>query len=102
MERKGRGSMSFDRRVNNFLAGSVSVINALFAVGYPVLVALMTGIGFGNAVPGGFSFAAFLGGLIIGGLVSCLITGFFCGMLAVLIDIRNSLVEKGDPSERRE
>ena len=90
--------MSFDKRVNSFLAGSVSVINALVAVSYPVLAALMTGILTGNSVPGGFSFAAFLGGLIIGGLGGLLVAGVVCGMLAVLIDIRNSLTEKGDPS----
>ena len=90
--------MSFDKRVNSFLAGSVSVINALVAVSYPVLVALMTGILTGNSVPGGFSFAAFLGGFIIGGLGGLLVAGTVCGMLAVLIDIRNSLTEKDGPS----
>ena len=53
--------MSFDKRINSFLAGSISVINAVVAIGYPALTALMSGILMGNLGPGGFSFVAFLG-----------------------------------------
>ena len=90
--------MDFAKRINGFLADSVSVINAVVAVGYPVLLAFSMGVFAGNALPGGFSFAAFLGGALMGGIGGLLFAGFFCGILAVLIDIRNSLPgrDRGD------
>jgi hypothetical protein len=78
------------------------VINALIAVGYPVLIALSFGILIGNSVPGGFSFAAFLGGFIIGGLWGLIGAGIVCGVLAVLIDIRNLLAAKAICRNSRE
>ena len=86
--------MVFARKINAFLAESVSVINALVFLGYPTLSALTTGTFLGNAVPGGFSFAAFLGGAFMGGIVGLLLAGFFCGVLAILVDIRNSLAAR--------
>lgn len=50
--------MSFDKRVNSFLAGSISVINAVVAIGYPALTTLMSGILMANLGPGGFSFGS--------------------------------------------
>ena len=91
--------MSFDKRVNSFLAGSISVINAVVAIGYPALTALMSGILMANLGPGGFSFVAFLGGAVIGGLGGVLFAGIVCGVLAVLIDIRNSLSAKENTSQ---
>lgn len=86
--------MEFARKINAFLAESVSVINAVVAVGYPLLSAFTVGTVVGNAVPGGFSFAAFLGGAFMGGIGGLLFAGFFCGVLAVLVDIRNSLAAR--------
>lgn len=86
--------MELARKINAFLAESISVINAVVAVGYPLLSAFATGIFVGNAVPGGFSFAAFLGGAFMGGIGGLLFAGFFCGVLAVLVDIRNSLAAR--------
>ena len=78
--------MNLHKRVNQFLAESVSAINALMAIGIPVLAALVVG-----GLAGRFSFLAFLGGAIAGGVVGIFIAGPVCGVLAVLIDIRNSL-----------
>ena len=88
--------MDFAKQINSFLAESVSVINAVVAVGYPLLSALFVGVFAGNAMPGGFSFAAFLGGAVMGGIGGLLFAGFFCGILAVLVDIRNSLAAGRD------
>ena len=79
--------MSFHQRINRFLADWVSVINALVAVGLPVIIALIVGGFAGSSLFGGFSLIGFLVGLIAGGLVA----GPLCGVLALLIDIRNSL-----------
>ena len=86
--------MSLHQRINRFLADWVSVINALVAVGLPVIIALIVGGFAGNSVFGGFSLIGFLGGLIAGGLVGVLVAGPLCGVLALLIDIRNSLASQ--------
>ncbi|MCY3819226.1 MAG: hypothetical protein OXH52_07675 [Gammaproteobacteria bacterium] len=83
--------MSFHKKINRFLAEWVSAINALVAMGIPIVVGLAAGIGAGSAGSDGFSFIAFVAGLIGGGLAGLLIAGSLCGVLAVLIDIRNSL-----------
>lgn len=89
--------MSFHKKINKFLAEWVSAINALVAVGIPVLSALAAGSIAGSAGRG-FSVLGFLGGFIAGGVGGILIAGSLCGVLAVLIDIRNSLNERGTPS----
>ena len=66
------------------------MINALVAVGLPVIIALIVGGLGGSAVFGGFSLIGFLAGLIAGALVA----GPLCGVLALLIDIRNSLASQ--------
>ena len=85
--------MSFHKRINRFLAEWVSAINALVAVGIPVVTALGAVLA-GNAMSGGFSFIGFVGGVIVGGAVGILAAGSLCGVLAVLIDIRNSLASE--------
>lgn len=92
--------MEYVKRINAFLADSVSVINAVVVIGYPLVSALSAGLFLGNAVPGGFSFAAFLGGALMGGIGGLLFAGFFCGILAVLVDIRNSLTGPNGSPER--
>ena len=87
--------MTFHQRINRFLAEWVSAINALVAVGIPLIAALGAGSAAGNAGFGGFSVIGFLGGFIAGGLVGVLLAGSLCGVLAVLIDIRNSLASQG-------
>ena len=84
--------MSFHKKINGFLAEWVSTINALVAVGIPLLVGLTAGGLAGNAGFGGFSILGFLGGFIAGGVGGILLAGSVCGVLAVLIDIRNALV----------
>ena len=85
--------MSFHTKINATLAAYVSVINALVAIGIPIVMGLTTGSIAGNAVPG-FSIMGFIGGFIAGALVGVLISGAVCGVLAVLIDIRNALRER--------
>ena len=89
--------MSFHKRINRFLAEWVSAINALVAVGIPVVAALGAGGLASNSVLGGFSLIGFLGGFIAGGAVGVLVAGSLCGVLAVLIDIRNSLASQERP-----
>jgi len=89
--------MQFHKKINRFLAEWVSVINALVAVGIPSVTALVTvGLASSGPLTRDFSFVGFLGGLVIGGAVGILIAGALCGVLAVLIDIRNSLVRQSD------
>ena len=82
--------MSLHKRVNRFLAEWVSAINALVAIGIPVVAALVAG-GLAGSSFGRFSLMGFLGGSIAGGVAGILLAGSVCGVLAVLIDIRNSL-----------
>ncbi len=93
--------MALHQRINRFLADWVSAINALVAVGLPAVVALAVGLG-GNSVFGDFSLIGFLGGSIAGGVVGVLVAGPLCGVLALLIDIRNSLASQGRESMGRE
>ena len=87
--------MSFHKRINRFLAEWVSAINALAAVGIPAGAALLNGaINSGDAL-GRFSFIAFVGGFLGGGVLGILLAGPLCGVLAVLIDIRNALTSPG-------
>ena len=86
--------MSFHTRINAALAAYVSVINALVAIGIPIVMGLTTGSIAGNTALGGFSVMGFIGGFIAGALVGVLISGAVCGVLAVLIDIRNALRER--------
>ena len=76
--------MNMHHRVNRFLAEWVSAINALVAVGLPLVMGLIVA----NVIGGGLF--GFLGGAAAGVLVA----GVVCGVLAVLIDIRNSLANR--------
>jgi hypothetical protein len=89
--------MQFDKKINRLLAEWVSVINALVAVGIPSVTALLTA-GFASSGPftSDFSFLGFLGGLVFGGAAGMLMAGALCGVLATLIDIRNSLARKAE------
>ena len=93
--------MSLHKRVNRFLAEWVSAINALVAIRMPVVAALVAGGLAGNSF-GRFSFIGFLGGCIAGGVVGVLLAGSACGVLAVLIDIRNSLAAQAARSSNAE
>lgn len=89
--------MQFDKKVNRLLAEWVSVINALVAIGIPSVAALVTaGVASSGPFTRDFSFLGFLGGLVFGGVAGILIAGALCGVLATLIDIRNSLAGKAD------
>ena len=90
--------MNFHKRVNRFLAEWVSAINALVAIGIPVVAALVAGGLAGNSF-GRFSLMGFLGGSIAGGVAGILLAGSVCGVLAVLIDIRNSLAARRLPMQ---
>ena len=82
--------MSIHTRVNSFLAESVSAINALVALGLPLVSALTVGV-LAGSVGDGFSVVRFLGGAIVGAVAGALFAGPVCGVLAVLLDIRSGL-----------
>ena len=90
--------MTFHKRVNRFLAEWVSLINALVAVGLPSIGAIAAGVMAGSAGFGDFSVLGFLGGFILGAVVGILVVGPLCGMLAVMVDIRNSLASQDESS----
>ena len=81
--------MNFHIKINSFLAEWISLINALIAIGVPLLMGLWLGIVFDNVVGGGV--IGFIGGFILGSAVGALSMAGVCGMLAILIDIRNQL-----------
>lgn len=91
--------MNFHKRVNQLLAEWVSAINALVAIGIPVVGALLMGGLAASAFDS--SLAGFLGGFIAGGVGGVLVAGSVCGVLAVLIDIRNSLAAQAAPPSDR-
>lgn len=92
--------MNFHKRVNQLLAEWVSAINALVAIGIPVVGGLLMG-GLAATAFDGSAFAGFLGGFIAGGVGGVLVAGSVCGVLAVLIDIRNSLAAQAAPPSDR-
>ena len=79
--------MDLHQRVNRFLAEWVSAINALVAVGLPLVMGLIVG----SVSDGLFGF---VGGFLAGAVGGVLVAGVGCGVLAVLIDIRNSLANR--------
>ena len=79
--------MDLHERVNWFLAEWVSAINALVAVGLPLVVGLIVGSVFDGLF-------GFVGGFLAGAVGGVLVVGGGCGVLAVLIDIRNSLANR--------
>ena len=76
--------------VNRRLAGAVGTINALMLFGFPLIMGLGYGAGLGTFSG---SFGGFIGGFVIGVLLGALGVFPVCGILAVLIDIRNSLAD---------
>ena len=81
--------MSFHIKINSFLAEWISLINAFIAIGFPLLMGLWGGIVGDNVVGGGV--IGFIGGFIVGSAVGALGSAGVCGVLAILIDIRNQL-----------
>ena len=89
--------MQFHKKINRFLAEWVSVINALVAIGIPAVTALVTAsVAASGPFTSNFSLLGFIGGLVFGGATGMLIAGALCGVLATLIDIRNSLARETD------
>ena len=75
--------------VNRRLAGAVGTINVLVLLGFPLVMGLVYG-----GTLGMFSGAGgFVGGFVGGVLLSALTVFPACGVVAVLIDIRNSLAD---------
>ncbi len=74
--------MEFVTAVNRFVAGAVSTANAVTAVLLPLVFALV------GSQAGGF--LGFIGGLVIGVMTAFVL----CGLLALVIDIRNGLRDK--------
>ena len=83
--------MGIHRTINRFLAEWVGVINALVAVAIPTVTAFIAGLAGLAAGDGFFGFLLAFLAFVFGGLLGCLVAGAVCGLLAVLLDIRNSL-----------
>ena len=74
--------MNFANRINQLLAASIGLVNALLAI-FLVLIGLVTGIlWFGAAW-----------GIIVGLVVGAMLAVVICGTLAVLVNIRDLLEE---------
>jgi len=87
--------MQFHKKINGFLAEWISFINAVMAVTIPCMSALVSAsMASSGPFTREFSVLGFLGGLVFGGILGILISAALCGVLAVLIDIRNSLREQ--------
>ena len=71
--------MNFVNQINHFLASTISVLNALLAV-----FLLLLSMAAGHQTMGGL-------GLFIGILAGAALAVAFCGLLAVLINIRDLL-----------
>ena len=79
--------MKFNNAINQFLAASISWLNALVAV---FLVVVCTAVSI--ELIGGF-------GMIVGPLVGAAFAVIMCGALAVLISIRDQLAATHEKSE---
>lgn len=74
--------MSFANRINQLLAASIGVVNALLAI-FLMLIMVVTGINvLGTAM-----------GIIVGLLGGAALAVAICGTLAVLVNIRDLLEE---------
>jgi len=73
--------------MNHFLASMVSGLNAVIAV---LIIIVFAGIG---AAASDQAQASPLVGLILGGLSGLVVATLVCGLLALMIDIRNTLRE---------
>lgn len=75
--------------MNRFLAQVINVVNGFVAL------AIMLGCAIGGAILGEplgpQDVGAFIG-LLIGGLLGLVLAAYFCGLLALFIDMRNSLL----------
>ena len=82
--------MQFHKKINRFLAESMSVINAIVAVGIPSLTVLVSVNLLGSLTLG----------VVVGGVAGIVIACAVCGVLAVLLDIRDSLSRQADTSRQ--
>ena len=76
--------MRWHEKINRWLASSVSELNAFLACMIVVAVTLTVGNAINNSLLG------FVFGIVAGAFVAVLV----CGILAILIDIRNSLARR--------
>ena len=91
----------FLERINRFVVWLLSVVNALAVIGIPLALGLTTGVIAGRGMPrvgphltvsyGEFSMAGLAFGFAAGAVAGALIAVAACGVVAVLIDIRNAL-----------
>ena len=77
--------MNLINRINGFLATSIGLLNALLAI---LLVLFATAIG--------IWWVGGVGGLVLGLLVGVAMAVMVCGLLAVLINIRDLLAQSLD------
>ena len=74
--------MNFHIKINSFLAEWISLFNAVIAIAVPLLMGLSLGLS---------GFLGFIGGFIVGIAAGAVVSAAMCGVLAILIDIRNQL-----------
>lgn len=87
------------KTINRTLADYLSAINAIVAVAAPLVIGLSMGSVMGNSLFRGFSVIGFIGGFIGGMLVGGAVVAVVCGQIAVQIDIRNRLADRGRTSD---
>ena len=73
--------------MNSFLATAAGFVNAIVALGL-IVVCTMAGYNFSFPFPGIGLFSG-----LFGFVVGCTLAAFFCGFLAVLVDVRQELIE---------
>jgi uncharacterized membrane protein YczE len=75
--------------VNKLLAGTVRFLNGVFAISFVVIGAIIGGT---KGDPGY---------IIIGAAIGFIVAAFVCGILALVIDMRNELVKIREALEQR-
>ncbi len=89
--------MSFLIRINRFLAGTIATLNAILAIVIVIFSAFGTSIAMSSLDddPGGkigLGVIGFLLGIIVGVIFALIV----CGIIALLVDIRQVLIETRD------
>lgn len=84
--------MNFLNRTNRFLARSIAVLNATLAI----LIVFFSAIGMAFVLSGvadgaGAKIALWFGGFILGTLLGSILALIFCGIIALLVDMRQLL-----------
>ncbi len=82
--------------VNRFLARTIAALNAALAVLIVVLAALGMGFGLASLEDGAASVGLFFLGFIAGIGLGAVLALIVCGLIALMVDIRQVLIEIRD------